>query len=90
MDQLAYEAVANKTGWTLLADFTKLRIKYFHLQLLTPLGTRVNFSFDEENLHIIARDFDQSLTFDDRPIQGKLYCKISEGDDTADVVAHIW
>lgn len=90
IDKTAYEADINKTEWTLLADFTKLRIKYFHLQLLTPLGTKVIFSFMPDIPHMIARADDQSLTFDNRPIQGKLYAKITDGDDTAEVTAHIW
>ena len=89
-DVLAYEATVNDSAWTLVAAFTKLRIRYFHLQLLTPIGTKVIFSWDQENTHIISGIYDQSLTFDDRPVTGKLYAKITEGESSETVIAHIW
>jgi hypothetical protein len=90
MDKLVYEATANKLGWTLLADFRKLRIRYENMQFLTPLGTELEFSYDQDKVAIIARDVDYSTTFDKRPVVGQLWCRVTKGEDTASVVLHIW
>lgn len=87
-DRLAWDETIGDS-WTLLADFRGNRIDRFHLQLLTPVGDRVEFSQDGVTVHMIARAEDDSVTFDNRPIRGRLWAKSDNAEGSA-VAVNIW